>query len=119
MLVLRTKLFPWSSAIQYVGFAVIPGNQYQLVTSLQQHSQIFLLLYRLGFVMSLIDFHVGSLPINQLTLPGYFFFVVNIIVVVSALNWMPSGKQPQVSQYIIQTLSRLYASKFIAGGRRF
>jgi len=67
----RTKFMALSSAVQFLGFAIVPG---------------------LGAALAQIDFSVGKVPVDQFTSPGYLLVIVNTVMLAIVVVFYPLPK---------------------------
>jgi len=65
----RTRFMAFSSAVQFIGFAVVPG---------------------VGAALTYIDFNIGPLEIDQFTSAGFLLAIVNLIMMVVIIIWLPN-----------------------------
>jgi len=70
----RTRWVSYSTAVQYIGFALVPG---------------------FGAFFANIDFKVGALPVNQYTAPGFVLFFCNAMVVPAVYYFIPNHKNTE------------------------
>jgi ceroid-lipofuscinosis MFS transporter 7 len=65
----RTKFMAYSSAVQFIGFAVVPGA---------------------GKVLTYIDFKIGSFEVDQFTSTGFLLAIINLLMVVFVMIFLPN-----------------------------
>ncbi|PRP89052.1 Major Facilitator Superfamily (MFS) [Planoprotostelium fungivorum] len=70
----RTRWVSYSTAVQYIGFALVPG---------------------FGAFFAHIDFTVGVLPVNQYTTPGFVLFFANAVMVPAVYFFIPNHKNKE------------------------
>jgi len=70
----RTKWVSYSTAVQYIGFALVPG---------------------FGAFFAKIDFNVGLLPVNQFTTPGFVLFFCNAVMLPAVYFFIPNTKNSE------------------------
>lgn len=67
----RLRFIAYSAAVQFIGFAVVPGG---------------------GALLTMIDFHIGSVPIDKFTSAGYVLAIVNLLIALLVLFRLPKTK---------------------------
>jgi len=67
----RTRFMAYSSAVQFLGFAIVPG---------------------IAGVLTYIDFRVGSLDIDQFTSAGFLLALINFLMMIVIIIWYPNRK---------------------------
>eukprot|EP01117_Protostelium_nocturnum_P012980 TRINITY_DN4807_c0_g1_i1.p1 TRINITY_DN4807_c0_g1~~TRINITY_DN4807_c0_g1_i1.p1 ORF type:complete len:489 (+),score=148.14 TRINITY_DN4807_c0_g1_i1:155-1621(+) len=90
----RTRWVSYSTAVQYIGFALVPG---------------------FGAFFSKINFQVGMLPVNAFTTPGYILVLCNALVIPAVFFFIPNQKGPEESKEAVSGIDKKELRLFYYG----